>query len=87
MVRDVTKGVIQLDTPGQGPDGNSTWPSAGSLVTQLMEAENWVRLVTETPEIMGGVVSIGVGVGVAVVIGVGVTHTRVYAQVLRFIFS
>lgn len=36
----VTTGVKQLDTPGQGPDGNSTWLSAGSLVFQLIVAAN-----------------------------------------------
>ena len=59
MVKVDTNGEVQLVTPGQGPVGNTTWPSAASLVVQVIVASVWVMPVAETADIVGGVVSAG----------------------------
>ena len=75
MVRLETTGVL-LAQPTRYVVQKATWPSAGSLVIQLMFVAKGVMLVIVTEEIMGGVVSlvmgVGVGVGVKVEVGVGV---------------
>ncbi len=69
-----TIGVL-LAQPGRYVVQKATWPSAGSLVTQLMVAAKGVMLVTVTFEMMGGVVSepgAGVGEGTGALLSVGV---------------
>ena len=72
MVRLETTGVL-LAQPTKYVVQKATWPSAGSLVIQLILAAKGVMLVIVTDEMMGGVVSVpGTGVGETVVPGVGV---------------
>ena len=47
---------VRQPVEGHG-ETNSTWPSAGSSVVQLMEAVDEVILTTVTAEMPGGVVS------------------------------
>lgn len=55
MVKLVTKGVLIPQAVADGQ--NSTWPSAGSLVVQLIVAVDEEIPVTDLADIVGAVVS------------------------------